>query len=193
MGTSEASVKEVTCATTGGPLTIEVHEEWAPLGAQRFLAMVRDGYFSTKVGLFRCVKGFLCQTGIAGDPAVFKQWDEKGQINDDPQWLSESDDRGMKRGYLSFAGGGTNSRGLEFFFTFRDVGLGVSPWEVPFGKVVGEESFQVMDRWYTGYGDMPDFGGKAPEQDHIYKEGLKYLEPKFPDLDYITSCDVVGE
>merc|ERR1712194_677547 len=60
------------------------------------------GYFSTKVGLFRCVKGFLCQTGIAGAPAVFKQWDEKGQINDDPQWLSESDDRGMKRGYLSF-------------------------------------------------------------------------------------------
>ena len=28
-----------------------------------------------------------------------------------------------------------------------------SPWEVPWGEVVGKESFQTLDGLFTGYGD----------------------------------------
>lgn len=39
----------VCCNTTKGVLNIEVHPSWAPLGAERFLYMVKDGFFSTQV------------------------------------------------------------------------------------------------------------------------------------------------
>jgi len=190
---ANGTTSTVRCDTTEGPITIAVHQAWAPRGAARFLDMVQSGFFSTKVALFRAVRGFICQTGIPGDPAVTKLWKQKGRIQDDPQWLDESDRRRMKRGYLSFAGGGGDSRGTEFFFSFRDVGLGTSPWEVPFGTLVGEESFRTMDHWYVGYGDMAAFGGKAPSQGSMYTEGLRYLEKGYPKIDYITSCSIVAE
>ena len=56
----------VCCNTTKGTLNIEVHPSWAPNGAERFLFMVKDGFFKTKVGLFRALKGFLVQFGLAG-------------------------------------------------------------------------------------------------------------------------------
>lgn len=180
----------VRCNTTAGPLSIEVHDAWSPHGAKRFLDMVEGGFFSTQVALFRAVRSFLCQTGISGDPAIHKVWSEKGTVKDDPQWLDLSVPRRMKRGYVSFAGGGKDSRGTEFFFAFRDIPLGDSPWEVPFGTIVGDESFQTLDHWYTGYGDLQPFGGKAPDQGKMYSSGLSYLQKDFPEIDYITACTV---
>lgn len=54
-------VNIVCCNTTKGVLNIEVHPSWAPLGAQRFMMMVEDGFFNTNVALFRALKGFLVQ------------------------------------------------------------------------------------------------------------------------------------
>mmetsp|Transcript_31755 Transcript_31755/g.105197 ORF Transcript_31755/g.105197 Transcript_31755/m.105197 type:complete len:321 (+) Transcript_31755:73-1035(+) len=180
----------VRCTTTTGPIKIHVHTYWAPHGAERFLDMVRGDFFSSKVALFRSVRGFICQTGVAGDPVVHQAWQQKGTILDDVQWLDKLDDLRMKRGYLSFAGGGRDSRNSEFFFTYRDIDLGTSPWEVPFGTLVGAESFEAMDHWYTGYGDMSAFGGNAPDQNRMYQHGLEYLEKGFPEIDYITSCNI---
>ena len=41
---------------------------------------MRDGFFSTKIGMFRAVKGFLVQFGIAGDPAVTAKWRKRGGL-----------------------------------------------------------------------------------------------------------------
>lgn len=68
----------VCCNTTVGALTIEVHPTWAPHGAERFLYMVKNKFFSTKVALFRALKNFLVQFGLSGDPAVQKQYHELG-------------------------------------------------------------------------------------------------------------------
>ena len=51
----------VCCDTTAGPLSVAVHENWAKLGAERFLDMVKTNYFSSKVALMRCIKNFICQ------------------------------------------------------------------------------------------------------------------------------------
>ncbi|KAJ1455100.1 hypothetical protein M885DRAFT_520663 [Pelagophyceae sp. CCMP2097] len=189
-----SSTTRVRCETTTGPITIDVRPDWAPLGAARFLDMVDSGFFSSRVALFRAVKGFLCQTGIAGDPAVYRAFKKKGDVPDDAQWLTIGSKeaevfRPMKRGYLSFAGGGANNRGTEFFFAFRDLRLGASPWEVPFATLVGAESFAAMDRWYVGYGDIKAYGGTAPAQGRMYSGGLAYLQA-WPDLDYIDHCEV---
>lgn len=185
----ESKTTRVKCETTAGKLLIDVHRDWAPHGSRRFLDMVNSGFFDTRVALFRAVENFLCQTGVAGDPMVHREWRKRGEIPDDEQWLKGP--KPMKRGYLSFAGSGENSRVTEFFFAFTDLQLGASPWEVPFGTLVTQTSFDTLDRFYVGYGDVKRFGGNAPNQGRMYKDGLNYLLPNFPNLDYIEKCEVV--
>jgi len=178
----------VSCATTKGPLVMDMRSDWCPLGTPRFLDMVKSKFFSTRVSLFRAVPGFIVQTGVAGDPAVNAAWQNKGKIMDDAQWM---DPPRFMRGYVAFAGSGRNSRTTEFFIAYQHNRLGRAPWEVPCGHLVGDTSYATMDAFYTGYGDVPAFGGNAPKQQRIYSEGNAYLDKDFPKLDYILSCDII--
>jgi Cyclophilin type peptidyl-prolyl cis-trans isomerase/CLD len=88
----EGTVTLVCCQTTKGPLSIAVHPTWAPIGAKNFLQMVTSGFFSSKVGLFRALKGFLVQFGLAGVPKVQTDFERdyiggRGGLKDDPPWL----------------------------------------------------------------------------------------------------------
>lgn len=187
----------VTCQTTKGFLHIVVHPSWAPLGASRFLRMVTTKYFSTKIAMMRCLKGFLCQFGLAGDPSYNKEYVGQGKnLEDDPNWLPEgpahrTNDLGVKRfakGYLAYAGAGKNSRSNQLIVALANnerLGGG-SPWEVPCGELVGDESFATLDKIYTGYGE------KGPSQGRLSREGSsEAIAQEFPDLDYILSCQVV--
>jgi cyclophilin family peptidyl-prolyl cis-trans isomerase len=133
----------VCCETTAGPWSIVVHHSWAPIGAQRFLDMVTSNYFSNKVPFMRCLKDFLCQFGLAGEPS--SQFEST--IPDDPQWLppgptARVNKLGVKRfqqGYFAYAGGGKDSRTQQLIVALKDNGPlgGGSPWEVPWGELVG--------------------------------------------------------
>ncbi|KAL7528608.1 hypothetical protein ACHAXR_002529 [Thalassiosira sp. AJA248-18] len=193
----ESPVTLVTCSTTAGYLHILVHESWAPLGAQRFLQMVESKYFSTKVALMRCIKNFLCQFGIAGDPSYNEPYIGKNNIlKDDTNWLPEGpthrkNELGVKRfgkGYLAYAGSGKNSRSNQLIISLNDnerLGGG-SPWEVPWGEIVGGESFSTLDKIFTGYGE------KGPSQGRLRREGSSDgVRKDFPNLDYILHCDVI--
>jgi cyclophilin family peptidyl-prolyl cis-trans isomerase len=181
----------VCCQTTKGPWSIVVHEKWAPLGAQRFLAMVQADYFRHKVALMRCLSNFICQFGLAG-PAS-KDFDSR--LPDDPNWLPEGPDHrtnaeGVKRfaqGYLAYAGGGNDSRGVQLIVSLKANGrlAGGSPWEVPWGELVGQRSFETLANIYTGYGD------KGPPQGRLRREGSSEEVAKdFPMLDYILWCEL---
>ena len=116
----------ISCQTTAGPLLIEVHSSWAPLGAKHFLELVEDQFY-TNIGLFRCVHNFLVQFGISEDPAK-KHWHGES-IKDDPNLHKR-----IKKHYLSYAGGGPNTRSTQLFIAFEDLDfLGKEPWETPFG------------------------------------------------------------
>jgi len=93
-------------------IDIEVHEEWAQLGAQRFLDLVKDGYFSDCY-LYRVVKNFIVQWGIPKDPNDWKKWG-LNKIKDDPV------KRGNEEGLLSFAMSGPNARGSQIFVNLVD-------------------------------------------------------------------------
>ncbi len=114
------SVTLVCCQTSKGVLNIAVHPSWCPLGAGRFLDMVKSKFFSSHVPLFRSLKGFLVQFGLAGDPAVQTIFDRKGNLQDDPPWLPLGPSgrvvNGVPRyqkGYLGYAGAGKDSRGTQ--------------------------------------------------------------------------------
>lgn len=62
---------------------------------------------------------------------------------------------------------------------------GGCPWEVPFGQLVGNESYNTLEKIYYGYGEKVS-------QKQIMLRGLEYLTQEFPLLDYIYSCDIVA-
>ena len=123
----KSNYSKVQCTTTKGDILIEVYPEWSPLGANRFLELVEDNFF-TNIAFFRCVKHFLTQFGISED-VTKKHW-HNNNIKDDPNLHL-----GIKQNYISFAGGGPNTRSTQLFIAFEDLDfLGNEPWETPFGN-----------------------------------------------------------
>ncbi len=140
---------KVSCQTTKGQIQLDIYRQWAPIGADHFIRLVKAGFY-TDIALFRCVKGFLTQFGISDKPEM-KHWHNK-EIKDDV-----NRHRPIKRGFLSFAGGGANTRSTQMFIAFEDLDfLGKEPWEVPFGEIsIGHDALENL---FKGYGDIPPFG-----------------------------------
>ncbi len=160
--------------TTAGDFVVEVHRDWAPLGADRFYNLVRYGYF-TNASFFRVVPGFVVQFGLSADPAVNKVW-HTATIPDDPVVQSN------KRGYLVFATAGPNTRTTQLFINFADNARLDAMGFAPFGNVV--EGMDVVDKIYPVYGEMP-------RQDLITDQGDAYLKAHFPDIDKIKLARIV--
>ena len=174
---------KVQCETTKGSLTINVHRDWAPLGADRFVNLVKDGFY-TDIAFFRCVKGFLTQFGISDKPQM-NHW-HNDQIPDDP-----SLNMGIQKNFVSFAGGGANTRSTQIFIAFEYLDfLGTAPWETPFAVVVEGQS--TLDNLYKDYGDIPPFGN-GPDQNKIHNRGNKYVHDEFPLIDFLQECHVIEE
>ncbi len=169
--------------TSKGDFTILVERAWAPLGADRFHALVKNGYFDD-VRFFRVVGGFMAQFGIHGNPDVNKVWKE-ASIKDDPVVKSNL------RGWVTYAMRGPNTRTTQLFFNFADKNKFLdSQGFSPFGQVV--EGMDVVDKLYSKYGDGPP-QGRGPNQARIQSEGNAYLEKNFKELDFIKSAQIVAK
>ena len=59
--------------TSKGTFVIDVHRDWAPIGADRFFNLVKNGFFDD-VRFFRVISGFMAQFGIHGTPGVQSAW-----------------------------------------------------------------------------------------------------------------------
>ncbi|MBB5192832.1 cyclophilin family peptidyl-prolyl cis-trans isomerase [Silvimonas terrae] len=173
----------VVCKTTKGDLEIAVQPAWSPLGAARFLQLVDDGFF-TNVPLFRCVNNFICQFGAMPPHASAKTY---ANIPDDPKQPAL---RAFKRGYLSFAGAGPNTRSTQMFITLGDNigGLGEQAWETPFAQITPASLQSTVAHLNTSYGDMPPWGKGPDPQKIAAMDGATYLTQNYPQLDYIKSC-----
>jgi peptidyl-prolyl cis-trans isomerase A (cyclophilin A) len=170
----------VKMETTAGDFIIEVHREWAPLGADRFYNLVKIGYFDN-VAFFRVLAGFMAQAGFHGDPAVSQVW-LNARIKDDP--VKQSNFPGM----VTFATGGPNTRSAQIFINYGDNSYLDESGFSPFGKVV--EGFESVEDLYSGYGEGEP-NGKGPSQAKLYRRGNAYLEAEFPELDYIVKATIV--
>jgi peptidyl-prolyl cis-trans isomerase A (cyclophilin A) len=165
--------------TSKGDFVIEVTRDWAPQGADRFYNLVKHGFFND-ARFFRAIEGFMVQFGINGDPAVSAKWRE-ATIPDDPVKQSN------KRGYVTFATSGPNSRTTQLFINFGSNanldGMGFAP----FGKVV--TGMDVVDALYKGYGEGAP-SGSGPNQGRIQGEGNAYLNRDFPKLDWVKEAKI---
>jgi peptidyl-prolyl cis-trans isomerase A (cyclophilin A) len=171
---------KVDLDTSKGKVVIAVHRDWAPNGADRFFELVQQGYFD-EARFFRVLKGFVAQFGINKDPKISELWRQ----------LAIPDDRVKqpnKRGTVTFAMRGPNTRTTQVFINLRDnLNLDRDGF-APFGEVV--EGMDIVDQFYSGYGEgLPR--GNGPDQNRIQALGNQYLEQSFPRLDYIKSAKIV--
>ena len=163
--------------TTKGTFIVEVHRDWAPIGADRFYNLVKNGFYD-EASFFRVVPNFVVQFGMNAKPAITQAW-EKANLRDDPVKQSN------KRGYLCFAATQSpNTRTTQVFINLKDNGGSLDPQGfAPFGNVT--EGMEVVDKLYSGYGD------NGPDQGRITAQGKPYLDKGFPKLDSIKTAKVL--
>ena len=68
--------------TSQGMFVIAVQREWAPLAADRFYNLVKNGFYNDS-RFFRVLSGFMAQWGLHADPAVQAAW-RTANLKDEP-------------------------------------------------------------------------------------------------------------
>ena len=165
--------------TSKGSFVVEVHRDWAPNGADRFYNLVKNGFYND-ARFFRVISGFMVQFGINGNPQISKVWRD-ANIKDDPVKASN------KRGMITFATAGPDTRTTQVFINFGDnAGLDDQGF-APFGQVIS--GMEVVDALYAEYGEGAPQGG-GPDQGLVQSQGNAYLKKDFPKLDYIKTATI---
>jgi peptidyl-prolyl cis-trans isomerase A (cyclophilin A) len=166
--------------TAKGDFVVEVTRAWAPLGADRFYNLVKNGFFDG-AAFFRVLPGFVVQFGLNAKPEVSRVW-YTASIKDDPVTQSNL------AGTLTYATAGPNTRTTQIFINLGNNQRLDHMGFAPFGKVVA--GMDVVQQLYSGYGDGAP-RGNGPDQGRIVNEGKAYLDKSFPLLDSIKTAVIV--
>jgi peptidyl-prolyl cis-trans isomerase A (cyclophilin A) len=116
----------------------------------------------------------MVQFGMNGVPSVQAIWKSQN-LKDDP--VKESN----KKGYVTFANAGPNSRSTQVFINFKDNTFLDSQNFAPFGTVV--EGMEVAEKINAQYREQPNQGA-------IQNRGNVYLKAEFPKLDYVKKATI---
>jgi len=172
---------DVVFETSQGDFRVRVHRDWAPIGVNRFYALVRNGFFDGQ-RFFRVRAGFIAQFGLHGDPRVIAAW--KGQAMADDSARTSN-----RRGTLAYAFTTRNTRSTQIFINLADNSRLDAEGFAPIGQIV--QGVDVIDRLYAGYDESAGGGMRAGKQGAIEREGNVHLMRDFPRLDFIKRCRIV--
>jgi cyclophilin family peptidyl-prolyl cis-trans isomerase len=147
--------------TDAGVVTIEVYPQAAPNAAQRFVELVRAGFYDD-TPISRVVPGFVAQFGINWREP-HKLWENR-MFNDDPSLFA------LERGTLAFAKAGPNSNATQVFINYTENNRLAEPRYnfTTFGKVVS--GMEVVDA-FVQVGDP----GGGLDQGQLWSDGAAYL------------------
>ena len=161
--------------TSKGPFVIEVTRAWAPLAADRFYNLVKNGFYDG-TGFFRVRPGFMAQFGLNGNPDIQRVW-QLAPLRDDPVTQKNV------RGFVSFTNENRpQSRFTQIFINYADNSYLDKDGFAPFGQVVS--GMDVVDKVFAYPRE------KEPDQRRILREGNEYLK-EFPQLDYVKKATIV--
>ncbi|KAL7536962.1 hypothetical protein ACHAXR_007504 [Thalassiosira sp. AJA248-18] len=173
-------------------LEIECRPDWAPLASARFKELVELGFYKD-CPFFRVLPGFIAQFGVSSDPNLNKEWmycdttaDEETVKLCKPPLMDERRLQSNKKGTLSFATSGKNTRRTQVFVNLGD-NSGVPNFLdgqnfVPFARIVrGEDVIKQLNR---------EYGGKVNQGKAAYYGG-EYFEKVFPRLSIIRDARVM--
>ena len=167
---------KVNLDTSKGVIVIEVHKDWAPIAADRFFNLVKNGFYDD-ARFFRVVPNFMVQFGMNADPAVTKAWSTV-TMKDEPT------KQGNKKGYVTFARtGAPNSRGTQLFINYKDNNFLDAQGFAAFGEVAS--GMDVAEKITAQYAEKP-------QQGQITAAGNDYLMKEFPKLDFIKTATIAN-
>jgi peptidyl-prolyl cis-trans isomerase A (cyclophilin A) len=148
--------------TTAGEVVIEVYPQAAPHAAQRFVELVKSGFYDD-TPISRVVPNFVAQFGVNWR-APHKDWKDR-TFDDDPTLFS------LERGTLAFAKAGPNTNSTQVFINYKENNQLAEPRYnfTVFGKVVS--GMDVVDR-FARVGDPS--GGL--DQNRLWADGGAYLD-----------------
>ena len=89
--------------------------------------------------------------------------------------------QGNKRGTITFANAGPNTRSSQVFINFKDNAF-LNDRFAPFGEIVS--GMEAVDKINAEYRENPDQG-------LIQSQGNAYLMKEFPRLDYVKKATIV--
>jgi peptidyl-prolyl cis-trans isomerase A (cyclophilin A) len=162
----------VVLETTKGNIELGIHKEWAPLGTDHFLELVKAGFYDG-APWFRVMEGFVAQCGVSADPKMNTLWLEK-TIQDEPV------KQGNKLGYVAFGKtGAPNSRSTHIFINLADNSAGLDPQGFACFAVVTSGMDVAQKLFRCEYGDQ---GGLA------LPGGIDKFKAMFPQADYIKKA-----
>lgn len=164
--------------TSKGPVVVEIHRAWAPIGVDHFHSLAKTGYFDGN-RFFRVTRAYA-QFGINGVPQTTALW-STAYLPFDPVKQSNV------KGTLTYAQLGVNNRTTQLFFNRKDNKDLDKSGFAPIGKVVS--GMELVEGLYDSYGDMPP-RGQGPDPSKIEVQGNSYLEGRFPRLDYIKKVTI---
>jgi peptidyl-prolyl cis-trans isomerase A (cyclophilin A) len=151
--------------TSKGSFAIDVHREWAPIGADRFYNLVKNGFYDG-TRFFRVRPGFMAQF-----------W-QRASLKDEPPMKSNT------RGFVSFAKENLpDTRFTQVFINYADNGYLDEQGFAPFGQVVS--GMEIVDKIF-GYPRDSE-----PDQRRILREGNGYLLKEFPKLDFVKKATII--
>merc|ERR1712215_305568 len=157
-------------------IVIQVTRSLAPLGSDRFYALVSDGFFNESA-FFRVVPNFVLQFGISGSPYQNDKW-LHNPIKDDPVLGSNT------RGTISFATAGPDTRSSQVFINYKDNAyldeLGFSP----FGEVIsGLETAEAVHNPTPG-------DDNGVEQDMYEHLGNEWIREEYPGINFVQGGSI---
>jgi len=178
-----AEKSRVSCTTTAGAFTVTLDTAYSPKGVSRFLELVDHSFFDGML-LYRVIKGFLVQFGVAADPKVQSTY-QNARFADEPNLVP------FRAGTVSFAGAGKDSRTCHLFVALEPSGvhLGKAAHETTIGHLdrAGIETFErvVKNHQAAGYGDTGSLQGGLVQRGNA-------AAAKYPKLDSIKKCTRVA-
>jgi len=167
--------------TNTGDFVMEVHRDWAPIGADRLYNLVRTGFYDDS-RFYRIRGGFIAQFGLPGDPAVTDVWYDRA-MPDDPVVESNG------RGFVAYAMTGPNTRTTQLYINLDDNSRLDDQGFAPIGRII--EGMDVVDRLYAGYDETAGGGMRGGNQGKIRSGGNAHLDAEFPDLDRLIRATIL--
>lgn len=170
---------DVRFTTSRGDIVIRVFRDWAPVGADRFYHLARNGFFDGN-RFFRVLPGFIVQFGVSGVPAIQEAWNGRSLPDDSVRMSNEG-------GTLSFATAGPNTRTTQVFINYRDNPQLDRSGFAPIGRVI--EGMGQLRLLYSEYGETAP-QGNGPLYRCMLSGGNAYLDRDFGRLDSIAGTTV---
>ena len=144
-----------------------MHRDWAPLGADRFYNLVKNGYYND-IAFFRVVEGFMVQFGISGEPNA----NRAGGARSIPRRPGKQSN---KRGMITFATSGPDMRTTQVFINYVDNSRLDAMGFAPFGKIVRRHESRRRPRRHVRRGrprrQRPP-PGPHPTEGNAYLRGI---------------------